>query len=165
MVDLSLTSDHQPSCLKTSMSRHFVRPCRLQVQGEFVYISSAQSRQRTCKQTRLVLASYEFGQNACPCPNRNYIFTSCMFLLHQLCSSARWPNGRRITSFHHLRLICKTLFYWFVSLWLPAIFHQFRPRWQDGKTFWNKSQPNQWIKKNIVFLSARLFGILEMWQI
>ena len=88
-----------------------------------------------------------------------------MLLLHQLCSSARWPNGRRITSFHHLRLICKTLFYWFVSLWLPAIFHQFWPRWQDGKTFWNKSQPNQRIKKYI-FLSARLvFGILEMWQI
>ena len=44
--------------------RHFVHPCRLQVQGEFVYILSAQSRQRTCKQTRLVLASYESGQNA-----------------------------------------------------------------------------------------------------
>ena len=35
--------------------RHFVHPCRLQVQGEFVYILSAQSKQRTCKQTRLDL--------------------------------------------------------------------------------------------------------------
>ena len=45
--------------------RHFVHPCRLQVQGEFVYILSAQSRQRTCKQIRLVLATYKSGQNAC----------------------------------------------------------------------------------------------------
>lgn len=40
----------------------------------------------------------------------------CFLLSLGLPSFWRWPNGKRITFFHHLRLICKTLFYWFVCV-------------------------------------------------